>query len=505
MRINPITAKPNYYHTAAITKAKNEVTAEGRNDLTDLNHLNSTCNQAMINFKGTTDISRMLIKQIPLEDKLASLFQNFKLGDMILIGKNMHECAKEMYKNAGLIKNAIKRGFFIPDENLGGSLGFIKNSIGDTEVINLNDFEIPLITNNKTYPLKAHESFYVVQDDILSINGNLLKIKDEPKTDMSMYRKNFAKAFDFEKEANQNIEKINKKTISQLMQVTRKGTPPVTFAQVGGLYELKNSLKKDIIYPIRYPEAYEGMELNHGFILYGPPGTGKTHIARALANEAGANFISLNGLDMESKWVGESEANWRNLFEEAKDNQPTIIFVDEFDAVARKRDNRDVYGDKVVNQILTLMTDIDNENADVYVVAATNNFKALDSAITRSGRFGKHYEVTPPDKEGLREIFKINTRNRKVDENVNIDKMLDKLADAKATGADMRHIVNEAHNNGFVRAGIFEKMENGTLTGQDVSGFKIAQEDFDKALDDFLKDKKDTARKPIGFIRNQAS
>ncbi len=505
MRINPITARTNYYSPSAITKTKNEVTPEGRTDLTDLNHLNLTCNQSMVNFKGTTEISRALIRQIPLEDKLASLFQNFKLGDMILIGKNMHECAKEMYKNAGLVKNAIKRGFFIPDENLGGSLGFIKNSIGDTEVINLNDFEIPLITNNKTYSLKAHESFYVVPEDILSVDGNLLKIKEEPKTDMSMYRKNFSKAFDFEKETNQNIEKINKKTISRLMQTSRKNSTPVTFAQVGGLQELKDSLKKDIIYPIRYPEAYEGMELNHGFILYGPPGTGKTHIARALANEAGANFISLNGLDMESKWVGESEANWRNLFSEAKEKQPTIIFLDEFDAVARKRDSRDVYGDKVVNQILTLMTDIDNENDDVFVIAATNNFKALDSAITRSGRFGKHYEVTPPDKEGLREIFKINTKNRKVDEDVNIDKMLDKLVDAKATGADMRHIVNEAHNNGFVRAGIFEKMENQTYTGADGANFKITQADFDKALSDFLKDKKDTSRKPIGFIKNQAS
>ena len=505
MKINPITARTNYYSSPAISKTKNEVTSEGRTDLVDLNHLNLTCNQSMVNFKATIDISRMLIKQIPLDDKLASLFQNFKLGDMILVGKNLHECAKEMYKSAGLVKNTIKRGFFIQDETLGGKLGFFKNSIGDTEVINLNDFELPLTSNTKTYPLKPHDSFYVIEDDIISINGNLLTIKEKPKTDLSMYRKNFAKAFDFEKEANKNIEKINKKTISQLMRTHQKTTTPVTFEQVGGLQELKTSLKKDVIYPIRYPEAYEGMELNHGFILYGPPGTGKTHIARALANEAGANFISLNGLDLESKWVGESEANWRNLFEEAKENQPTIIFVDEFDAVARKRDSRDVYGDKVVNQILTLMTDIDNENADVYVVAATNNYKALDSAITRSGRFGKHYEVTPPDKEGLREIFKINTKNRKVDENVDIEKMLDKLVEAKATGADMRHIVNEAHNNGFVRTGIFDKMENSKLTSLDISGFKIAQEDFDKALNDFLKDKKDTSRKPVGFIKNQTS
>ena len=126
MRINPITARTNYYSSPAISKTKNEVTPEGRTDLVDLNHLNLTCNQSMVNFKATIDISRMLIKQIPLDDKLASLFQNFKLGDMILVGKNLHECAKEMYKSAGLVKNTIKRGFFIQDETLGGKLGFLK-------------------------------------------------------------------------------------------------------------------------------------------------------------------------------------------------------------------------------------------------------------------------------------------------------------------------------------------------------------------------------------------
>lgn len=502
MRINPIGAKTNYYPTTS-PKAKT-LTNQNRATIPNLNHLNATYNQAAINFRGISDASRALVRQISLEDKLASLFENFRLGDLILIGKNLHESAKQMYKNADVVKNAIKRGFFIADETIEGNIGFIKNPIGDIEVINLNEYDIPLTSNNKTYPLKPHESFYVIEDDILSINGNLLTIKNKPKVDLSMYRKNFAKAFNFEKEANQNIEKINKKTLSQLMQPARKTATPITFAQVGGLDELKNSLKKDIIYPIRYPEAYEGVELNHGFILYGPPGTGKTHIARALANEAEANFININGLDLESKWVGESESNWRNLFEEAKQNQPTIIFLDEFDAVARSRDSHDIYGNKVVNQILTLMTDIDNENCDVYVIAATNNFKALDSAITRSGRFGKHYEVTPPNKEGLKEIFNINTKNRKLDENINIDELVDQLAKVNATGADVRHIVNEAHKNGMVRSGIYEKMDNKTFTNKDNELFKIAQEDFDKALNDFLVDKKSSSRKPIGFMKQQA-
>lgn len=241
------------------------------------------------------------------------------------------------------------------------------------------------------------------------------------------------------------------------------------------------------------------MELNRGFILYGPPGTGKTHIARALANEAGANFISLNGLDLESKWVGESEANWRSLFTEAKENQPTIIFLDEFDAVARSRDSKDEYGNKVVNQILTLMTDIDNEGDSVFVIGATNNYAALDKAIIRSGRFGKHYEVKEPDMDALREIFKVHTKKKTLDENINTEELLSKLHSLKATGADIKHIVNDAHNNGYVRAGIFTKMENKTFNSNDLKDFKIEKEDFNKAIDDFMKDRKSNTRKPIGY------
>ena len=168
------------------------------------------------------------------------------------------------------------------------------------------------------------------KDDILNVNGSSLKIKDEPKADIGKFQKVFAKTFDNQKDVKQEVDKINKKTLSKLFKTQHKGSSAITFAEVGGLKELKDALKKEIIYPIRYPQAYENIELNHGFILHGAPGTGKTHIARALANEAGANFIGLNGLELESKWAGEAEENWRNLFSQAKENQPSIIFLDEF-------------------------------------------------------------------------------------------------------------------------------------------------------------------------------
>ena len=189
----------------------------------------------------------------------------------------------------------------------------------------------------------------------------------------------------------------------------------------------------------------------------------------------------------------------QKLTGEAKENQPTIIFLDEFDAVARSRDSKDEYGNKVVNQILTLMTDIDNEGDSVFVIGATNNYAALDKAIIRSGRFGKHYEVKEPDMDALREIFKVHTKKKTLDENINTEELLSKLHSLKATGADIKHIVNDAHNNGYVRAGIFTKMENKTFNSNDLKDFKIEKEDFDKAIDDFMKDRKSNTRKPIGY------
>lgn len=187
------------------------------------------------------------------------------------------------------------------------------------------------------------------------------------------------------------------------------------------------------------------------------------------------------------------------MFAEAKENQPTIIFLDEFDAVARSRDSKDEYGNKVVDQILTLMTDVDNEGDSVFVIGATNNYQALDKAVIRSGRFGKHYEVKEPDMDALREIFKVHTRRKTLDENVNTEVMLRKLHSQRATGADIKHIVNEAHNNGYVRAGIFAKMEDKTFSSDDLRDFKIMQEDFDKAIDDFMKERQTGMRTPIGF------
>ena len=228
-------------------------------------------------------------------------------------------------------------------------------------------------------------------------------------------------------------------------------------------------------------------------------GTGKTHIARALANEAEANFVSLNGLEMESKWVGESEENWRNLFEEAKEKQPSIIFIDEVDAIGKSRGGNDVHGDKTLNQVLTLISDLDQSKDNLFVIGATNNFKSLDKALTRSGRLSKHIEVKLPDQNGVKQIFDIHSKKKPLDRNIDKEALIKKLYDLRTSGSDIRYVINEAHIIGYDRAGIHDKMENGTITGKDKRNFKILQEDFDKAIEKFVETRNGTEARPIGF------
>jgi ATP-dependent 26S proteasome regulatory subunit len=499
MKVNPITTTLPVYSSHQL-KAD---TVSGNSQMytsspMNLNLLNKNYNQ--ITFKGPQQTLVENAKLIPLSDRLASLFQHFKAGDVILTGPDIKQSHKLMNKSMGLVKDVIKRAFFVEDDNIGGSLGFVKNSIGDNEIINLNPYPITLTTGGKDYSLKANDNYYVVEGDVIRINKQDIEIKSKPKADLSAIRPLFARAFDFTNIVQPEVEKLNKKSLTALATDTKKRNSSVTFADIGGHDKLIQELKKSIVYPIKYPSGYENIDVNHGLILYGPPGTGKTHIARALSNEVDANFVAINGLELQTKWVGETEQNWRELFQSAKENQPTIIFLDEFESVARNRDgNSNEYGNNVVDQILTLMTDIDNEGDNIFVIGATNNFKALDPAIVRSGRFSKHIEVGLPDKDGIKKIFEIHTKHKNLDEHLNYDKILSSLESLNVSGADIKYIINEAHNLGYERAGIFEKMEKGILEDSDIGNFKINDEDFETAIKQFADNKNVKTRTPIGY------
>jgi len=191
----------------------------------------------------------------------------------------------------------------------------------------------------------------------------------------------------------------------------------VTYEDIGGLKKEIELIREMVELPLRHPEVFKrlGIEPPKGVLLYGPPGTGKTLLAKAVANEANAHFLSINGPEIVSKYYGQSEENLRKVFEEAQKNAPAIIFIDEIDAIAPKRE--ETKGDverRIVAQLLTLMDGL-KSRGDVIVIGATNRPDDIDPALRRPGRFDREIEIGVPDREGRVEILKIHSRKMPLD------------------------------------------------------------------------------------------
>ena len=221
--------------------------------------------------------------------------------------------------------------------------------------------------------------------------------------------------------------------------------PNETWDDVGGLEDAKLQLREIIEWPLKYPELYSHLASNppSGILLYGPPGTGKTLLAKALAHESEVNFISVKGPEFLSKWVGESEKAVRETFRKARAAAPCIIFFDEIDAIAgmRGRSASSEVTDQVISQLLTEMDGLEDLK-DIILLAATNRPDMLDPALLRSGRFGRHIEISMPDIETRKEIFKIHLKNKPLAADVDYEKLAVELEDY--TGADIRAICEEA-------------------------------------------------------------
>ena len=201
--------------------------------------------------------------------------------------------------------------------------------------------------------------------------------------------------------------------LPESMKLDEKVVPAVTYEDIGGIKPIIDKVREMIELPLRHPELFEklGVEPPKGVLLYGPPGTGKTLLAKAVANESGANFISISGPEVTSKWYGESEKKIRDIFDEAEKNAPSIIFIDEIDALAPKRE--EVTGEverRMVSQLLTCMDGLKKRGKTI-VIAATNRVNSIDPALRRAGRFDREIEFPVPDRNGRLEIFKIHTRN----------------------------------------------------------------------------------------------
>ncbi len=232
--------------------------------------------------------------------------------------------------------------------------------------------------------------------------------------------------------------------ISEKPAKESQGISMVTYEDIGGLKEEIKKIREMVELPLRHPELFErlGIEPPKGVLLYGPPGTGKTLLAKAVANEANAHFIYLSGPEIMSKFYGQSEENLREIFKEAQDNAPSIIFIDEIDSIAPKRD--EVSGEverRVVAQLLALMDGLESRGK-VVVIGATNRPNALDPALRRPGRFDREIEIGIPGKNARKEILEIHTRGVPLAEDVDLEKLADMTHGY--VGADLAALVKEA-------------------------------------------------------------
>ena len=259
--------------------------------------------------------------------------------------------------------------------------------------------------------------------------------------------------------------------------------PEVTYEDIGGLEDEVKKIREMVELPLKHPELFTklGIEPPKGVLLHGPPGTGKTLLAKAVANESNTHFVSINGPEITSKFVGEAEKRLREIFEDAEKNAPAIIFVDEIDAIAPKRD--ETYGEvekRIVAQMLGLMDGM-KDRGKVIVIGATNRPNAIDPALRRPGRFDREIDIGVPSKKGRLNILKIHTRNMPLDENV----ILSNIADITHgfVGADLAALCKEAAM--IVLRRLLPNInlkEEKTLPKEVLEKLIIAQDDFTEAL-----------------------
>jgi len=260
--------------------------------------------------------------------------------------------------------------------------------------------------------------------------------------------------------------------------------PKVSYEDIGGLGTEVKKIREMIELPLRHPELFKrlGVEAPKGVLLHGPPGTGKTMLAKAVAGETSSNFISIGGPEIMSKFYGESEGKLREIFKDAEENAPSIIFIDEIDSIAPKRD--EVSGEqerRIVAQLLSLMDGLE-ARGKVVVIGATNRPNSIDEALRRPGRFDREIEIRIPDRNGRLEVLQIHTRGMPLSENVDMDRLAD-LTHGYA-GADLSALAKEAAMASLRRVLPDLDMEADEIPVELLNKLEVNWDDFKEALKD---------------------
>ena len=278
---------------------------------------------------------------------------------------------------------------------------------------------------------------------------------------------------------------VTERTIFKIGSMTKAvdtSVPRITYDELGGLKNEVQKIREMVELPMRHPELFDkiGVEAPKGVLLYGPPGTGKTLLAKAVAGETNAHFISLSGPEIMGKYYGESEERIREIFTQAEENSPSIVFIDEIDSIAPKRD--EVSGEvekRIVSQLLTLMDGM-KSRGKVVVIAATNRPDSIDPALRRPGRFDREIEIGIPDDEGRLEILSIHTRGMPIDEKVDL-KQISKITHG-FVGADLEVLSKEAAMRSLRRILPEIDLDEDKISSEILQKIQITNADFKDAL-----------------------
>ena len=260
------------------------------------------------------------------------------------------------------------------------------------------------------------------------------------------------------------------------------GAPDVTYEDIGGLDDELEQVREMIELPMRHPELFKrlGIDPPKGVLLHGPPGTGKTLIAKAVANESDASFHTISGPEIMSKYYGESEEQLRDVFEEATESSPAIVFMDELDSIAPKRE--EAGGDverRVVAQLLSLMDGLE-ERGEVVVIGATNRVDAIDPALRRGGRFDREIEVGVPDRDGRKEILQVHTRNMPLADEIDLDAYAENTHGF--VGADLESLAKESAMHALRRIRPQLDLESDEIDADVLNSIQVTENDLKQAL-----------------------
>ena len=292
-----------------------------------------------------------------------------------------------------------------------------------------------------------------------------------------------------------SVQRVIPKVISRIEQSTRltimaditsDRKPRVTYEEIGGMKEQIKRLREIVELPMRHPEVFArlGIEPHSGILMYGSPGCGKTLIAKALASESEANFFIINGPEIMNKYYGETEARLRDIFKEARESAPSIIFIDEIDAIAPKRE--EAFGDvekRVVAQLLALMDGM-SERGQVIVLGATNRSESLDPALRRPGRFDREIEIGVPNVEGRLEILQIHTRGMPLSEDIDLQELAARFHGY--TGADIKALCREAAMKSLRRCLPEIELEGDKISPEILEGMVITDGDFKEGMKEII-------------------